>query len=83
MVRKALRGGDFGASYAKKYAEISDKISGDMASTLMGLAQSGSDHLEIALLDGLCDPVATQEEYAILLARQRHEPLGVVRFKYK
>ena len=78
-----LFGEDIGANYAKKYAEISDKIGVEMASTLIGLAQSGYDDLEVARLNGLCDQRSTQEEYAILLARQRHEPLGVVRFKYK
>ncbi|HLX00236.1 MAG TPA: energy transducer TonB [Candidatus Acidoferrales bacterium] len=78
-----LFGGDFGPSYARKYSGISDKIRGDLASSLLGLAQSGYDHLEVSRLNGLCDKGSTQEEYAILLARQRHEPLGVVRFNYK
>jgi TonB family protein len=78
-----LFGKDFGASYAKKYAEINDKIRVDLASALLGLAQSGYDDTEIARLDGLCDQGSKLEEYAILLTRRRHEPLGVVRFKYK
>ena len=74
---------DFGPGYAEKYIKEMDNVRVDLASILLGAAQKGSGKLLVSRLDSMCDVEALKDESAILLAREYHEPLGVVRIQFK
>lgn len=73
-------GDDFGSTYAEGYAKKKDGLRIDLGSLFLSIAKTDNANLQTLRLDSLCKNTLL-DEYAILLARENHEPLSVVRIQ--
>jgi TonB family protein len=77
---KNVFGDSFGITYAQKYATGRDNLRVILANTFLSLVQNGFTKFEVYRFAGNCDKAVTGEEFDILVARVRTEPLSVIRF---
>ncbi len=77
---KKTFGESFGPNYAEEYAKDRDNLPVTLASSFLAIIQEGYTNFEVQRFIGNCDESIHKDEFQVLIARDREEPLSVLRF---
>jgi len=77
---KNVFGESYGIPFAQDYVKIRDNLSLILANNILGLVRDGYTQFDVRRFTGNCDKGVNRDEFSVLFARERLEPLDVVRF---